>query len=262
MNELSIGAEKQGVSAIQLLTINEDSDFPIDGREFHSAIGAESKYIDWFNRMCSFGFEEGIDYLLVSQKKETNNPRNPWTTVTNHMLTMDMAKHIAMVQRTDKAMEIRQYLIDTEKAWNSPEQVMSRALKIADRTIANLQKDVMKLQEERAIMLPKAEYFDDLVDRKLNTNLRDTAKEFGIKESVLRDFLLDNGYWYRDSKGKLKPYADKNNGMFVLKECKGMYSDWAGTQTLITRRGRETLRFLIKNLRSEREQKRKQNKRR
>ena len=231
---------------MSLLGIDTESNFPVDGRELYSAIGAESKYIDWFNRMCAFGFDEGTDYLLVSQKKETNNPRNPWTTVINHQLTIDMAKHIAMVQRTDKAMAIRQYLIDIERAWNSPEQIMARALRLADKTIESLRDKVVALEAENKVMLPKAEYFDDLVDRALNTNFRTTAKELGIKERRFIGLLEDHGYVYRDAYGKIQPYAGRNNGLFVVKECKYSYSDGAGTQTLITPKGRETFRLLIK----------------
>ena len=95
-------------------------------------------------------------------------------------------------------------------------------------------------------MKPKAEYFDDLVDRKLLTNFRDTAKELGVKPKKFLDFLEDKKYIYRDAKGTIKPYSEKNDGLFELKEYKGRYSSHAGQQTLITPRGREVFRLLLK----------------
>lgn len=78
------------------------------------------------------------------------------------------------------------------------------------------------------------------------TNFRETAKELGIKEKDFIGWLLDHKYVYRDQKNKLMPYAAKNNGLFEVKEGKGRHNDWAGTQTLITPKGRETFRLLCK----------------
>lgn len=200
MNELSKEVDANNA----FLTIDEESEFPISARELHSKVGVESKYADWISRMIAFGFLEGIDYILVSQKKETNNPKNPWTTVTNHMLSMDMAKHVAMVQRTEEAMSIRQYLINTEKAWNSPEQVMSRALKIADKTIANLTVEVGKLQEENAAQKqqiaeyqPKITYYDEVLKCRDAVPTSIIAKDYGWSATRLNKFLEENGVQYK-----------------------------------------------------------------
>lgn len=93
-------------------------------------------------------------------------------------------------------------------------------------------------------MQPKAEYFDELVDRNLLTNFRDTAKQLKIKEKDFINFLIDHKYVYRDKKGKLMPYADKNNGLFEIKETFNEKTNWSGTQTLITPKGRETFKLL------------------
>lgn len=78
------------------------------GRELHERLKIKTAYKDWFPRMCEYGFVEGTDYSLVAQKCATNNPKNPYTTRTEHVITLDMAKHIAMIQRTPEGMEIRQ----------------------------------------------------------------------------------------------------------------------------------------------------------
>ncbi|MBS5794978.1 MAG: phage antirepressor KilAC domain-containing protein [Clostridiales bacterium] len=102
-----------------------------------------------------------------------------------------------------------------------------------------------ELTVDNQIMRPKADYFDELVDRNLLTNIRETAKQLGIKEKEFINFLLSKKYLYRDKRGKLIPYADKNNGLFELKECFNEKTKWAGTQTLITPKGRETFRLLF-----------------
>ena len=100
------------------------------------------------------------------------------------------------------------------------------------------------LTVDNAIMKPKADYFDELVDRNLLTNFRETAKQLGIQEKEFIQFLMEKKYLYRDKRGKLMPYAEKNNGLFEIKECFNEKTQWSGTQTLITPKGRETFRLL------------------
>lgn len=96
-------------------------------------------------------------------------------------------------------------------------------------------------------MKPKAEYFDELVDRNLLTSFRETAKALKIKEKKFINFLLNHKYIFRDKKGKLQPFADKNQGLFEIKETLNEKTGWCGTQTLITPKGRETFRMLYLN---------------
>lgn len=138
----------------------------------------------------------------------------------------------------------------------NPEELMARALQYADSKIKELQGrldkadiEVSRLTVSNEIMTPKAEYFDGLVDRNLLTSFRDTAKELGIGEKKFIQFMLDRKYLYRDQKGKLVPYAgDKTEGLFEVKECKNEKTQWAGVQTLVTPRGRETFRLLTQGL--------------
>jgi len=135
-----------------------------------------------------------------------------------------------------------------EEQWNQPEAVMARALIMAQQTVESLKASNAELTVHNAIMAPKADYFDALVDRKLNTSFRETAKEFGIKERAFVDFLQEHKYIYRDKKGKLMPYAQYVEDLFVLKECYNDKTEWSGTQTLITPKGRETFRLLIQGM--------------
>lgn len=128
----------------------------------------------------------------------------------------------------------------------SPQELMAKALLVAQKTLTDRDARINELTAQNQIMQPKAEYFDELVARNLLTNFRETAKELGIKEKDFIGWLLDHRYVYRDQKNKLMPYAAKNNGLFEVKEGKGRHNDWAGTQTLITPKGRETFRLLCK----------------
>ena len=133
----------------------------------------------------------------------------------------------------------------------TPEELMAKALLVANKTLADREARICELTAQNSqltvdkqIMQPKADYFDELVDRNLLTSFRDTAKQLEVKEKQLIQFLLDKKYLYRDKKGKLMPYAEKNNGLFEVKECFNEKTQWSGTQTLITPKGRETFRLL------------------
>lgn len=150
-----------------------------------------------------------------------------------------------MIQRTDIGRKFRQYFISIEEAWNSPEMVMQRALSIANERVKTLQLSVSQLTVDNQIMKPKAEYFDELVDRKLLTNFRDTAKELHIGQKEFIQFLIDHKYVYRDQRGKLKPYMPYvEDGLFELKEFTNTKTGFTDTQALITPKGKETFRLL------------------
>lgn len=100
------------------------------------------------------------------------------------------------------------------------------------------------LTVDNTIMAPKAAYFDELVDRNLLTNFRETAKQLEIPPKKFVSFLLERKYIYRDKRGKLLPYEDKNNGLFEVKETFNEKTQWSGTQTMVTPKGRETFRLL------------------
>lgn len=126
----------------------------------------------------------------------------------------------------------------------SPQELMAKALLVANKTLADREARISELTVQNQIMAPKAECFDALVDRNLLTNFRETAKELGIPPKAFVDWLLAKKYLYRDQKGKLLPREDKNNGLFEVKEAKNEKTQWSGVQTLVTPKGRETFRLL------------------
>ncbi|MDV5988978.1 MULTISPECIES: phage antirepressor KilAC domain-containing protein [Streptococcus] len=134
-----------------------------------------------------------------------------------------------------------------EQALTSPDFLIRLANELKEEKDRSRQLEAEKsiLSVENMVMKPKADYFDDLVDRNLLTSFRETAKQLKVKERRFIQFLLDKKYVYRDKKGKLMPFADKNNGLFEVKESVNEKTNWAGTQTLITPKGRETFRLLF-----------------
>lgn len=96
---------------------DEQGNILVSGRDLHEFLDIKARYNDWFERMKNYGFEENVDYSLVTQKRVTNNPKNPMTTFTDHAMTLDMAKEISMIQRNDKGKQARQYFIEVEKEY-------------------------------------------------------------------------------------------------------------------------------------------------
>ena len=127
----------------------------------------------------------------------------------------------------------------------TPEELMASALLMAQKTLAERDARISALTVENQIMLPKADYFDQLVERNTLMNFRDTAKALDVPPKKFVSFLLEKKYIYRDKKGKLLPYEHKNDGLFEVKESVNEKTNWSGAQTLITPKGRETFRLLF-----------------
>ncbi len=224
----------------ELIRIDYQSDRPtVLASDLHNFLEVETPMNKWFPRMCEYGFTEGQDFQTFLSESTGGRPAQ------DAPLTIDMAKELCMIQRSEKGRQARQYFIQLEKDWNSPEKVMARALQIADRQIKALKVENSALTVENQILQPKADYFDQLVDRNLLTGFRETAKQLNIPPKKFVSFLLEKKYIYQDKKGRLMPYAEKNNGLFKLKEQFNDKTQWVGAQTLIMPKGRETFRLLM-----------------
>lgn len=240
----------------ELININYDSDrSTVLGRELHEKLRIKTVYPNWFNRMCEYGFEDGKDYMTVSKNVIRADGTKMPQMQAEHQLTVDMAKQICMIQRTDIGRQFREYFISVEEQWNSPDAIMQRALQIANSRVEKLRGENLALQAANSdltvknqVMQPKADYFDQLVDRNLLTNFRDTAKQLSIKPRTFTTWLVDHKYLYRDKSGKLNPYEAKNKGLFEVKEFVNEKTGFSSTQTLITPKGRETFRLLCEGI--------------
>lgn len=119
----------------KLLKINYEAEQPtVSARDLHEQLNIKTAFKDWFPRMCEYGFEEGKDFC--SKMSETSSKGGRPSKDAD--ISIDMAKQICMIQRSPEGKQIRQYFIDLEKAWNTPEQIMARALKMANHSIESL----------------------------------------------------------------------------------------------------------------------------
>lgn len=217
----------------ELIKINFESENPtVSGRELHEALGIKEKYTEWFKRMCEFGFTENEDYFLVSEKSETNNPKNPFTVITNHALTIPMAKELCMLQRNEKGKEFRQYFISVENQWNTPEAVMSRALKMANAKLEEIKHTNFYLCQKIEKDKPKVLFADAVATAKTSILIGELAKilkQNGIDtgEKRLFEWLRGNGYLIKrkgtDYNAPTQQSMDMN--LFEVKETAISHSD-------------------------------------
>lgn len=174
------------------VTTNGDK-LTLSARELHKELNIAGRFSRWFEQMSEYGFEENVDYTSVQNCTEVqNNGGIQVRELQDYQITLDMAKEIAMLQRNEKGKEIRRKLIELEKAWNSPEKVMARALDIAHKTIADL-------QIENEEMKPKAIFADTVAASDSSILVGQEAKlisQSGCKMGQNRFFawLRENGY--------------------------------------------------------------------
>ena len=188
MNQLTIEQNQELIP----VTENEENEVVVSGRDLHGFLEIGTQYTKWFERMSEYGFEENEDYVLLSQKRLTNNPRNPYTDVTDHLLKLDAAKEISMIQRNEKGKQARRYFLQIEKAWNSPEMIMKRALQFADKKIVSLEE---RIKEDK----PKVLFADAVSSSTSSILIAELAKlisqnGYEIGQNRLFDWMRDNGF--------------------------------------------------------------------
>ena len=129
-----------------LIKVSYDAERPtVLGRDLHEALEIKTPYDKWFPRMCDYGFYEGVDFSTFLSESTGGRP------ATDHQLTIDMAKEICMIQRTDIGKKCREYFLNLERQWNSPESVMSRALQFANRQLEDIKRLNMELTNTVAV---------------------------------------------------------------------------------------------------------------
>ncbi len=205
------------------VTLNENQEPIVSGRQLHQVLGVKTRYDNWFNRMTEYGFTENQDYLVTSIFG--HNSKGGKQSKVDHVLKLDMAKEIAMIQRTDKGKEVRQYFIQVEKDFNSPEKIMARALKIADSKIIKLEATI---EEQK----PKVIFADAVSASHTSILVGEFAKlmrQNGVNMGQNRMFvwLRENGYLI-NRKGSDKNMPTQKSmelGLFEIKETTINHSD-------------------------------------
>lgn len=183
----------------ELIKVNYDTGQPmVSARDLHDGLGIKTAFKDWFPRMAEYGFIEGKDFCSKMSESTGGRPAKDFN------ITVDMAKQICMIQRTDKGREYRQYFLDLEKAWNTPEQIMARALKFASQQIDSLKErckflggqvaDQQKVIEE---LQPKANYVDTVLQSKSLVLTTQIAKDYGMSAKAFNKKLKELGIQYK-----------------------------------------------------------------
>lgn len=222
----------------ELIKVDADAQV-VSARELHEALGVEKRFSAWFETN-SQGFVEGEDFTGAYLKVQSNQYGGE-KEIQDYNLSVDMAKHICLMSRTDKGKACRQYLIDVEKAWNTPEQVMARALKIANQTIDSLKENNIKLIKANERMKPKEIFADAVATSKTSILVGDLAKlicqnGYQIGQKRLFDWLRSNGYLVKSGSSYNMPmqrYVEQ--GLFEVKESNVQNPDGSVRTTRTTK---------------------------
>lgn len=210
----------------ELLKINYEAEQPtVSARDLHEALEINTRFNDWFSRMAEYGFENGVDFnLLKNEKVRLEGNREVKRDIMDYQISVDMAKQICMIQRSEKGKQYRQYFVDLEKAWNTPEQIFARALKMADQKIEKLKETNAGLLEDVERMRPK-EIFADAVKASTSSiligDLAKLLRQNGVDTGQKRLFeqLRNEGYLMKTGSSRNMPKQKYvANGFFQIKE--------------------------------------------
>lgn len=216
--------------AMPLIPVNYDGEQPtVSARELHAGLEIRTAFKDWFPRMTEYGFEVGKDFCSKMSESTGGRP------ATDYLISVDMAKQICMIQRSEKGRLYRQYFIDLEKAWNTPEQIFARALKMANQTIDSL-KDRCQflggqiLEQQKVIeeLQPKASYYDMILQCKELIATTVIAKDYGMSAKGFNTMLHELGVQFYQ--GGVWVLYSKYQGNGYLKTKTHNYADADGVQ--------------------------------
>lgn len=206
-----------------LIPINYDAEQPtVSARDLHRALNVQSRFSRWFDTNKEL-FVEGEDFNKCTSSTVVNN--GAVRQLEDYEITVLMAKHLAMMSRTEKGKQIRDYLIDLEKAWNTPEQIFARALKMADKTIESLKSDNAALLADNRRMKPKEIFADAVATSKTSILVRELAKILkqngaDIGQNKLFAWMREKGYLIKrkGSDYNMPTQKSMEMGLFEIKE--------------------------------------------
>ncbi|HEM6067877.1 TPA: phage antirepressor KilAC domain-containing protein [Streptococcus suis] len=204
------------------VNLNDNHEPVVSGRQLHEALGVKTPYSMWFDRMVEYGFTENQDFLLNNFVKQTGRGGH---NKVDHIIKLDMAKEIAMIQRTDRGKQVRQYFIQVEKDFNSPEKIMARALLLADKKVHQLE---AQIEADK----PKVLFADAVSASHSSILVGDLAKlisqnGFKIGANRLFAWLRENGYLIKrkGSDWNMPTQKSMELGLFEIKETTITHAD-------------------------------------
>lgn len=217
----------------ELIKVNYDNDRPtVLARDLHEFLEVQTPYHKWFSRMCEYGFSENIDYMMMDKNVLRSDGIKMPQIQHDAQLTIEMAKEICMLQRNERGKQARQYFIQLEKDWNSPELVMARALKMANSRIGSLEERTIHLEQKIEQDRPKVVFADAVSVSKGAILIGDLAKilrQNGVEMGQTRLFqwLRENGYLIKQKGSGYNMPTQKSMelGLFKIKETCVTHSD-------------------------------------
>lgn len=240
----------------ELILINYEGEQPtVSARDLHEGLEIKSNFTTWFERMKEYGFTE-TDYKKCFPNLESGC--NGGQNMIDYQISVDMAKQICMIQRSEKGRQYRQYFLDLEKAWNTPEQIFARALKMAEKTIAKLKDTNKSLVEKIEADRPKTIFADAVSTSHTSILIGDLAKlicQNGVQTGQKRLFqwMRENGYLMKSGASYNMPmqrYIEQ--GLFEVKESSVQNPDGSVRVTRTTKvTGKGQLYFINKFLGNE-----------
>lgn len=196
----------------ELIKVNYDNfdRSTVSGRELHKALGTKTPYKQWFDRMCEYGFVEGKDYTTVHKNVYRADGAEMPQTQTDHEISLDMAKELCMIQRSEIGKRFREYFIEIEKAWNDPVLIMGRALEAQKAATAQISEKVIALEAKAAEDRPKVLFAEAVETSHTSILVGDLAKLLkqngvDIGQRRLFDWLRENEYLMKDGSSKNMP---------------------------------------------------------
>lgn len=172
----------------------------VSARNLHDFLDVKTKFNDWISgRIKKYEFIENSDFILVTEKKVTNNPKNPISEYADYAITIDMAKELSMVENNAKGKQARKYFIQVEKAWNSPEMIMKRALEFANKQVENLKLENSQKSQIIGELKPKADYTDCILKNTGLVTITQISKDYGMSGQELNNTLHKLGVQYKQS---------------------------------------------------------------
>lgn len=230
------------------IEVNENQEPIVNGRELHEVLGVETRYDTWFNRMKEYGFIENVDYVEFNEKVDAQKRARTYEQV-NHAIKLDMAKEIAMIQRNENGKKVRQYFIQVEKDFNSPEKIMARALKIAEGKLNVLQLENNRKDQLIGELKPKADYTDRILQSKGTVKINVIANDYGLTAIAMNKKLHELGVQYKQGKDWLLYSEHRGKGYTHSKTIHFFHKDGTPDTTMNmewTQKGRLFLYNLLK----------------
>lgn len=219
---------------------NDNGSILVSGRDLHEFLEVKDNYTDWFKRMAKYGFEEQTDFIGISRESIGGRPSQ------DHHIKLDMAREISMIQRNEKGKQARQYFLELERKWNSPDMVIKRAHEFLEKKVVALTTDNLVLTQQVHELKPKASYYDMVLQNKSLLAVSKIAKDYGMSAKGFNRMLHELGIQYKQGDIWLM-YAKYQDKGYTQTTTHVIDAEKSKVSTKWTQKGRLFIYDLLKN---------------